>query len=239
VSRGLFVTGTDTGIGKTVVTAALVRALRARGAAAGAMKPVASGCEAGPDGLRNDDALALLAASGLGPDEYDLVNPLALAAPASPHIAAARERRRVALAPLLAAHAGLARRFDPLLVEGVGGWMVPLAGPEQRDGGGSGWLLQADLVRALGLPVLLVVGLRLGGISHALITARAVQSDGFTLLGWIANHLAPDWDQAREMLATLETLLPAPLLGSVAHGGQPSPGLSVRLLAALRTPRSG
>ncbi|MBX3724322.1 MAG: dethiobiotin synthase [Xanthomonadales bacterium] len=239
MSRGLFVTGTDTGIGKTVVTAALVRALRAEGMAAGAMKPVASGCAAGAEGLRNDDALALLSAAGLDLDHYDLVNPLALATPASPHIAAARERRRIALGPVLAAQRTLAARFDPLLVEGVGGWMVPLATPEQRDDGGDGWLLQADLVRALGLPVVLVVGLRLGGISHALLTARAVQADGCALLGWIANHLAPDWDQAGEMQATLEALLPAPLLGWVGYGGRPSPGIGGHLLAVLGAPPSG
>lgn len=235
MSRGVFVTGTDTGIGKTVVTAALVRALRAQGLAAGAMKPVASGCEATPGGLRNDDALALLDATGLGADDYDLVNPLALAVPASPHIAAARAGQRIELTPLRTAHARLSARFDPLLVEGVGGWMVPLAAPGPAAGRApaQGWLLQADLARALALPVVLVVGLRLGGISHALLSARAVRADGLTLLGWIGNHLAPDWDQSDEMLATLDALLPAPRLGCVGHGGRPEPALAPRLLAAL------
>lgn len=139
------------------------------------------------------------------------------------------------LAPLLAAHARLAARRDPLLVEGVGGWMVPLAAPAPETGQAtsSGWLLQADLARALALPVLLVVGLRLGGISHALLSARAVRDDGLVLLGWIGNHLAPDWDQAGEMLATLDALLPAPRLGCVGYGGDPEPALASRLLAAL------
>lgn len=222
MSRSVFVAGTDTGIGKTYVTAALVHALRAAGVAAIGMKPVASGCERTPDGWRNDDALALLVASGLADDRYDRVNPYALPMPASPHIAARAAGVRIELAPMLDAHAVLAAGTGVLLVEGVGGWSVPLAE--------SPWLMQAELVRALDLPVLLVVGLRLGCINHALLSARAIAADGCRLLGWIGNAVEADWDQTDVVVATLRALLPAPPFGVLGHGAEvPAP-----MLAALR-----
>lgn len=222
MSGGVFVAGTDTGIGKTYVTAALVRALRAAGVAAVGMKPVASGCERTPAGWRNDDALALLAASGLADDRYDQVNPYALPMPASPHIAARAAGVRVELAPMLEARAALAAGTDVLLVEGVGGWSVPLAE--------SPWLMQAELAQALNLPVLLVVGLRLGCINHALLSARAIVADGCRLLGWIGNAVDADWDQTDAVVATLRALLPAPSFGVLGHGAE----VPAQMLAALR-----
>src|SRR5690606_236654 len=171
--NGIFVTGTDTGIGKTLASCALLHALRARGLHAVGMKPLASGCEATPGGLRNEDALALQAASDPRPAYAD-VNPFALPAPLAPEIAAREAGVAVALAPMLEAHARLAARADAVVVEGVGGWMAPLAGD----------LMQADLVRALGLPVVLVVGLRLGCLNHAYLSARAIEADGCQLAGW-------------------------------------------------------
>jgi dethiobiotin synthetase len=223
----VFVAGTDTGIGKTWVSAGLVRALRAAGVDAVGMKPVASGCSAGPDGWRNDDALALLAASGLDDGDYPLVNPVALPLPASPHLAAVAAGTVVALAPIADALRRLRERHALVVVEGVGGWSVPLAGPPGP------WLMQAALVQALRLPVLLVVGLRLGCINHAVLSARAIAADGAGVVGWIGNALEPAWDQQAAVLATLQALLPAPLLGTVDHGGAPHPALAARLRAVL------
>src|SRR5690606_19040183 len=162
VARGVLVTGTDTGAGKTVASVALLHALRARGLRASGMKPVASGCAATPDGLRNEDALALQAASDPVPDYADL-NPFALPEPLAPELAARDAGVDMALPAILQAHARIAARADVVVVEGVGGWMAPLAAG----------LMQADLVRALDLPVVLVVGLRLGCLNHAALAARA------------------------------------------------------------------
>jgi dethiobiotin synthetase len=223
----VFVTGTDTGIGKTWVRAGRGRARRAAGLDAVGMKPVASGCSATPAGWRNDDALALLEAGGLPEADYPLVNPVALPLPASPHLAAVDAGTVIDLAPIEAALRQLRARHALVVVEGVGGWCVPLSGPPGP------WLLQDALVRRLRLPVLLVVGLRLGCINHAVLSARAIAADGAGLVGWIGNALAPDWDQQLAVLATLQALLPAPLLGCVGHGGEPGPDLLTRLRAVL------
>lgn len=209
--RGVYVTGTDTGVGKSVTTAALLAALNAAGLRAVGMKPVASGSEATPQGLRNADA-ELLRAHSAGAPAYADVNPYTLVPPIAPHIAAHEAGLELTLAPLQAAHARLAAAADLVLVEGVGGWMAPLAcAPFQGD------LMQADLARALGLPVILVVGLRLGCLNHALLSARAIAADGCRLVGWIGNRIDPDMLRAEENLATLRALLPAPCLGVLPH----------------------
>ena len=218
-ASGVFIAGTDTGIGKTHVSVALLHALRAAGWRAVGMKPVASGCERTPDGLRNADALALQAASNPMPDYAD-VNPFAFIAPVSPHLAAAAEGRRVELTPIRAAHARLAAQADLVVVEGVGGWLAPLADD----------LLADALPRALDLPVILVVGLRLGCLNHTLLSARAIVADGARLLGWIANPVDPEMALAAENLATLRALLPAPCLGVLAR--DPDPSTQVAALAA-------
>ncbi len=202
----VFITGTDTGIGKTFVSVALLHALRGTGLRAVGMKPVASGCVATAEGLRNEDALALQSASSGSPDYAD-VNPLAYAAAVSPHLAAAAEGRRVELAPVQAAYARLAACADVVVVEGVGGWLAPL----------SDTLVAGDLARVLGLPVILVVGLRLGCLNHALLSARAIAADGCTLLGWIGNRIDPAMLEPERNLDTLRTRLPAPCLGVIAH----------------------
>jgi dethiobiotin synthetase len=206
--RDLFVTGTDTGIGKTRVGVALLRALRARGVRACGMKPVASGCEATVDGLRNEDALALIAASDPAP-AYPTCNPYAFAPPIAPHLAAHAVGGEIVLAPIRAAFDELRARADRVVVEGVGGWMAPL----------SDCLMQADLARALDLDVVLVVGLRLGCINHALLSARAIEADGCRLAGWIANRVDPSMAVADENIATLRARIRAPLLGVLEHGG--------------------
>lgn len=207
----VFIAGTDTGIGKTHASCALLHALRHTGESACGMKPVASGCSETEDGRRNDDAMALLA-SGSVPLPYELINPLALREPLSPHLAAAHEGRRIELPPLREAFDALRASHDRVVVEGVGGWMVPLAPG----------LFASDLPRAWDLPVILVVGLRLGCLSHALLTARAIEADGCRLLGWIANRIDPAMDAADENLATLRELLPAPCLGVLPHGIEPA-----------------
>lgn len=207
----VFIAGTDTGIGKTHASCALLHALRASGREAVGMKPVASGCVDAGEGLRNEDALALQAAGPAGV-AYAAINPLALSAPLSPHLAAAREGVTVSLPPLTRAFERLRAMHAPVVVEGVGGWRVPLA-PD---------LLASQIPRTWRLPVILVVGLRLGCLNHALLSAQAIVDDGCELLGWIGNRIDPQMAAVEENLATLRTLLPAPCLGVLPHGVPPA-----------------
>ncbi len=209
-ARGVFIAGTDTEIGKTHASVSLVHALRAAGHRACGMKPVASGCEATPEGLRNADALALQAASEPRPD-YAWVNPFAMNAPVSPHLAAREDGVRVDMAGIRAAYDALSGSHDRVVVEGIGGWMVPL----RED------LLASAIPQALDLPVILVVGLRLGALNHALLSARAIQADGCRLLGWIGNRVDPHMAMAEGNIDTLRALLPAPCLGVLPHGVVP------------------
>jgi dethiobiotin synthetase len=218
----VFVAGTDTGIGKTHASVALIHALRADGRRVCGMKPVASGCVDTPQGRRNDDALALQAASHPRPD-YAAVNPVALAAPVSPHLAAAAEGIEIALPPLRTAYDALAARCDAVVVEGVGGWLAPL------DEG----LPASALAQAFELPVVLVVGLRLGCLNHALLSARAIIGDGCRLLGWIGNRIDPDMAMVDANIATLGRLLPVPCLGVLAFG-EPPEAAAGRLQATVR-----
>lgn len=204
--RDVFITGTDTGIGKTRVSVALLRALAANGINALGMKPVASGCERSSDGLRNEDALALLDA-GYKPVPYANINPWALPEPVAPHLAAARAGTPITLGSIETAYQTLRANADIVVVEGVGGWAVPL----------SESLMQAAIPQTLKLPVILVVGLRLGCLNHALLTARAIIGDGRELLGWIGNRIDPAMDLVESNLETLDCLLPAPCLGVLDH----------------------
>ena len=221
-AHAVFIAGTDTGIGKTYVTCALLRALRARGLRAVGMKPVASGCEATPAGLRNDDALALIDTSEPRPD-YASCNPFAFIEAVSPHLAAAAEGAEVTMAPIEAAYARLAGGADVVVVEGVGGWLAPLSSTLQANA----------LPQALGLPVILVVGLRLGCLNHAQLTARAILADGCTLLGWIGNAVDPAMERRDDNLDTLRYLLPAPCLGVIEHasGAAETPALAAAVAA--------
>ncbi|MGH8213474.1 MAG: dethiobiotin synthase [Rhodanobacteraceae bacterium] len=206
-SRGVFVAGTDTGIGKTFVSCALLHALRAEGARATGMKPVASGCKCTREGLRNEDALALIEASDPQPDDYALCNPYAFGPAIAPHLAAADARVQIEFPKIESAYAHLAARADVVVVEGVGGWMVPL----------SESLESADIPRRLNLRVILVVGLRLGCINHARLSARAILDDGCELLGWIGNGVDPAMERREDNLEALHRLLPAPCLGALEH----------------------
>lgn len=202
-----FIAGTDTEIGKTHVACALIRHLVANGRRVAAMKPVASGCDPGPDGLRNADALALQEAANVSLP-YRQVNPVALQPAIAPHIAARQAGVDIDLAAIARAAEGV--EADYFVVEGVGGWCVPL---------GEGAML-ADLARLLADEVILVVGLRLGCINHALLSAAQIRRDGFSLAGWVANVLDPNMPALAENLATLEALMPAPRLGTVGFGEQ-------------------
>lgn len=198
---GVFVAGTDTGVGKTLVAAALLRVLARRHARVVGMKPVAAGAVWHAGAWHSEDALALRAASSLQvPPALD--NPVLLREPMSPHLAAARAGQRITLAPIVAAYRALAERADAVVVEGAGGLLVPL-----DDDGLSG----ADLARALNLPLLLVVGLRLGCLNHALLTAEAIVRRGLTLAGWVANRIDPRMSAVDENIAYLQRHLPAPL----------------------------
>jgi dethiobiotin synthetase len=212
MTAAAFITGTDTGVGKTLVSASLLAALNATGCVAVGMKPVASGCETMSAGLRNADAQLLLAHSA-GTPRYDLINPYAFAEPIAPHLAAALVATEMRLDPIRAAFAALSAQMQCVVVEGVGGWAVPL----------SPTLMQADLVQALNLPVILVVGLRLGCINHALLSARAIRADGCTLVGWIGNRIDADMAYAEDNLATLRERLPAPCLGAIPYSPSPDP----------------
>lgn len=200
-----FVAGTDTGIGKTLVSCALLHALRAQGIAAVGMKPVASGAEPGADGrLHNEDADALAAASGMErPD--DLTNPYLFEAPLAPHVAAAREGRLIERGVLTAALEALCARAGHVVVEGVGGFLVPL---------GEDWTT-ADLAAEIAAPVVLVVGLRLGCISHALLTAEAIRARGLHVAGWVANCQAEGMLEQDATISALKARLNAPILGII------------------------
>ena len=210
--RGCFVTGTDTGIGKTRVSAGLLRAMSAAGLKCAGMKPVASGADSTAAGLRNEDALALMAAASLD-KPYAVVNPYCFAPPVAPHLAAREAKVEIGLEPILTAYSDLCLGADAVVVEGVGGWQVPL----------SGTLELPDLARELGLPVLLVVGMRLGCLNHALLTARAIRADGLELAGWVANAIDSRFERPEANLATLSAALDAPLLGQLPHAPKARP----------------
>lgn len=195
-----FITGTDTEIGKTWVASALIRHLVTAGYRVAGMKPVASGCEVTDQGLRNDDALRLIAESNVNLP-YALVNPFAYEPAIAPHIAARAAERPIDIKKI----SGLAKTIeaDYLIVEGVGGWCVPLGETS----------MLAELAKATADEVIVVVGMRLGCINHALLTAAQIRKDGMKIKGWIANHVDPNMHVQSENLATLQALMPCPLLG--------------------------
>ena len=210
MTRGLFVTGTDTGVGKTFASCALIHALVARGLRVAPMKPVAAGSD--------EDTVALMRAAGVAASRKAEITPVMLKEPIAPHIAAQREGRTIELAPLRRAFQRLAADADLVVVEGVGGFAVPL-GPS---------LDTVDLARAFALPVVLVVGMRLGCLNHALLTQRAIAGAGLALAGWIANAIDPGMEAAEENIAALRERLGAPLLGRLPY----SPGADPAALAA-------
>lgn len=199
-----FVTGTDTEVGKTVASSALLQAAGKMGLRTAGYKPVASGSEMTPEGLRNSDALALQRSSSL-PLDYAAVNPYTFAEPTSPHIISAGEGRPIQTDVMSAGLRALETRAEWVLVEGAGGWFTPLT----ED------VTFADWVQAEQLLVILVVGVKLGCINHAMLTAQAIQQAGLTLAGWVANDVQPPGKRHREYMATLARVIPAPLIGEI------------------------
>jgi len=206
-----FVTGTDTEIGKTLTSSALLHALVKQGVRACGMKPVAAGAEMRDGELHNDDADQLIAAGNVTMLQ-SLTTPYMLKEPAAPHIAAAMEGVTIDAVPILAAYLEIAAATDAVVVEGVGGFRVPLNDSFDT----------ADLAQQLDLPVILVVGLRLGCINHALLTVEAIEARGLTLVGWVANELETEMNFADENVAALEQRIAAPLLGRIPRLEQPT-----------------
>jgi dethiobiotin synthetase len=205
-----FITGTDTGVGKTWATLALMKALQDKGKTVVGMKPVASGCQNTSAGLRNDDARQILKQSCSRGDQtinYKIVNPYAFEQAVAPHIAAELAGVKIDVEKIAREFNTLKKDADSVVVEGVGGWSVPLGES----------IMLADLVKCLNLPVILIIGLRLGCINHALSTVRAIEADGVGLHGWIGSQLDPDYTCLNETMITLQTRINAPLLGNLAY----------------------
>lgn len=216
MKQRFFITGTDTEVGKTRVTVAMLAALNEAGMRTIGLKPLAAGAEESAGRWVNEDALALQAAASVDLD-YELVNPVLLRAPMAPHLAAELEQKRLGVENLAGYCRGtlMTQPYDVALIEGAGGWRVPLNRRETL----------AELPRALNCPVILVVGLRLGCLNHALLTAEAIQRDGLTLAGWVGNAIDPDMASPEANLNTLRALLPAPCLGVLPwlEDGMPAP----------------
>ena len=206
-NRGFFITGTDTGVGKTLVTVALTRALAQRGIRTAVMKPVAAGAMETPDGLRNDDALELLAASNVK-SAYEDVNPWLLKTPASPHLAARHDGVSIGVEKILTAFRRLTAASDLVMVEGAGGWLAPI----------SSVATMADIAEKLALPVIFVVGMRLGCLNHALLTREAIRSHGLPFAGWIANKMHSEMALVGPNIDSLASRFGAAPLGIVPAG---------------------
>lgn len=209
MARGYFITGTDTGIGKSWCSAGIMRKLRQQGHSVVGMKPVASGCVETPEGLRNEDAMLLQQQASLAVD-YDWVNPYSFRPAIAPHVAAEQAGVRIKIGKILEHYLQLKEKADCIVVEGVGGWLVPLNDAESV----------ADLALALKLPVILVVGLRLGCINHALLSAESIRASGCELAGWIANTIDPQMTEPQPTIEAISRRIDVPLLGTVPYLAQ-------------------
>jgi dethiobiotin synthetase len=204
MTQAYFITGTDTGIGKTVIAASLLRIAGDHGLSTLGLKPVSAGCELTDGQWMNDDAQELMRLSSISPD-YSTVNPLALHEAMAPHIAAERAGIKINAADLVGHCKASLSRADFVVIEGAGGWQVPLNDSETM----------AELAAGIGCPVVMVVGMRLGCINHALLTAMAIRQQGLRLAGWVANHTDPDMVVADENVRALARRIAAPLLGRI------------------------
>lgn len=225
MANAYFVTGTDTAVGKTLLAAGLLSAAANRGLTTLGLKPVAAGCVSIDGQWMNDDARELQQLSNINPD-YDTVNPVALHDPMAPHIAAMQEGTTLDASKLAEHCRSLLPAADFVVIEGAGGWQVPLNDTQTM----------ADLALSVNCPVILIVGMRLGCINHALLTAAAIKQQGLPLAGWIANHVDPAMAAQEENVVTLQTRLPAPLIGRVPFMDRPdaaSAACHIRLEALL------
>jgi dethiobiotin synthetase len=204
MGQGFFITGTDTDVGKTTVALGLMAAFQKQGLSVAAMKPVSAGCEKTPQGLRNDDAVRLTQQASIELP-YELVNPYAFEEFVAPHIAASKNNITMQVEPLCDAYKKIATQVDVVIVEGAGGWQVPLNKNETM----------ADVVVALGLPVINVVGLRLGCLNHALLTADSIAAHGLQNIAWVGNTLSASMTCEMENVTSLKKRLPGECLGIV------------------------
>ena len=205
-NHGFFVTGTDTGVGKTCVSMGLMRALQRRGHVVVGMKPVASGCGRAAWGLVNEDASLLLECASFN-SPYQYVNPYAFEKAVAPHLAAQCIGVDIEIPVISDACRRLTSEADRVVVEGVGGWLVPINEKQTM----------ADVALALGLPVVMVVAIRLGCLNEALLTAAAIHSSGLPLAGWVANRIDPDCEQQDGNVTALKQRLAAPLLADLTY----------------------
>jgi len=206
MSKGYFITGTDTDVGKTWVSLGIVEALKQQGKKVGVMKPISAGCEKTANGLRNEDALLLQKHSNIEQD-YDLINPYAFEPAIAPHIAAADAGVRIDIETLNQHLQTIEQQSDCVVVEGAGGWLVPL----------NDFQTMADLAKRFQMPVILVVGMRLGCLSHALLTVEAIRATGLPLAGWIANQVSTEMNYLDENIKTLQQMIDVPMLGQIPH----------------------
>jgi dethiobiotin synthetase len=212
--KAFFITGTDTNVGKTLIAAGLLVAAKNKGLTTAALKPVAAGCEKTEAGLRNSDAL-LLQSVITQPLDYDQINPYALEAAIAPHIAAQQEKRSLSVDRLSGFCRGVLSSANFTLLEGAGGWRVPINPRETL----------ADLAKNLQLPVIIVVGIRLGCINHALLTFEAIVRDGVPVAGWVANCVDADMSVLQENIDSLRSRLPVPCLGVIPFLADQSPAV--------------
>lgn len=201
-----FITGTDTGVGKTFVTCTLLRALQQQGKSAIGIKPILTGAES----AEHSDTLALMQHNSLKLPE-SVITPYTFSLPTSPHIAAAKAQQTIHAHEIVqTCQPALSQAVDVILIEGVGGWRVPINEHETI----------AELASAFNCPIILVIGMRLGCLNHALLTAEAIQADGLTLAGWIANQIDPTFTFTEEYLSTFAARINAPMLGHIAHNAK-------------------
>ena len=204
--KGFFITGTDTDAGKTEIAAGIIYKLTQKGCSVAGMKPIASGCDETPNGLRNSDARKLIAAANTDLS-YDLINQYTFKDPIAPHIAAEQSGAQIELAKIVENYQQIAQQTDVVVVEGVGGWTVPIDANHRMD----------DLAQELNLPVIMVVGVRLGCINHTLLTYEAILAKGLKVAGWVANYISPDDLCLQEQTQSIKDRLDAPLLGEVPY----------------------
>ena len=206
MQKDIFIAGTDTGVGKTVVTAAILHALQKQGKTTIGMKPIASGCQVTPGGLRNEDAECLIQHSSIEMP-YSVVNPFAFEPAIAPHLAAQISQTDIDLQVIDEHYQTISAACDHAIVEGVGGWLVPINSRYNM----------ADLVRLLDLRVVLVVGMRLGCINHALLSYQAIVDCGLYCEGWVANIIDSDMDYVGENIIAIRSRINAPLIGMLAY----------------------